>query len=218
VGGVPIVALHRILLASDHRAGNVMARGRVAAHETQAVGRDEMRLLGRNRRPFRIADQRTGVEGGLLAQPRRLDRIFDGQGPRVVEIEVGTVPGHQRRLGQAGAVVLGREAGDIERRFDRFTQRLRRKIGSAGVALALTRVDGDADTLVAVELDRFDLVATHRHRLAEAFRDIDLAGRRPFGVGMFEHILGELLQGGEGIGKSGGVGHGSGVWAGKSLS
>jgi hypothetical protein len=35
---------------------------------------------------------------------------------------------------------------------------------------------------------------------------------------MFEHILGELLQGGEGIGKSGGVGPGSGVWAGKSLS
>ena len=114
---------------------------------------------------------------------------------------------HQRRIGQAGAVVFGGEAGDVERRLDRLAQRLRREIGGAGVALALADVDGDADALVAVELDGFDFVATHADRLAEAFGDIDLAGRRALVAGMLQDILGQLLQRGEGIGKAGDFGH-----------
>jgi hypothetical protein len=37
----------------------------------------------------------------------------------------------------------------------------------------------------------------------------------PLFTGMFQHILGQLLQGGEGIGKSGSFGHGMGVGFGK---
>src|SRR6185369_1529405 len=120
--------------------------------------------------------------------------------------------------GQAGTVVLGREAGDIERRFDGFAQGLGRKIGGAGVTLALTGIDGDADALVAIELDGFDLVATHADRLAEAFGNIDLAGRGAIVAGMFEDILGQLLQRGKGVGKSGSCWHEGGVDSGKSLS
>jgi len=177
-----------------------------------------MCLLRRDRRAFGIADQRAGIESRLLAAARCLDGLFDGQRPRVVQIEVRDILCHQRRIGQAGAIVLSREAGDIECRLDRLAQRLARKVGGAGVALALTGVDRDADTLVAVEFDGLDFVATHRHRLPETFGHIDLAGRRSLGPGVLEHILGELLQGGLGIGKCGSFGHGGGVGAGKSLS
>ncbi len=149
--------------------------------------------------------QRRAVSIGLL----------DAQRPRVVQIEIGAIPGHQRRIGQAGAIVLGGEAGDVQRRLDRFAQCLRREIGGAGVTLALTGIDRDADALVTIELDGFDLVTAHRHRLPEALRDIDLAGRRPLVAGVLEHILGELLQGGEGVGKCGGFGHGEGRRGGK---
>ncbi len=216
--GVPVVALHGVLLAGDDRARNVVARSRVAAHEAQAVGRHEMGLLGRNGGSLGIADQRAGIEGGLLAAAGSLDRLLDAQRPRVVEVEIGAIPGHQCRVGQAGAIVLGGEAGDIERGLDRFAQGLRREVGGAGVALALAGIDRDADALVAIELDGFHLVAAHRHRLPEAFRDIDFAGRRPLVAGVLEHVLGELLQGGESVGKCGSFGHGRGVGAGKSLS
>jgi len=136
----------------------------------------------------------------------------------MVEIEVRAVLRHQRRLGEAGAVVFGGEARDVERRLDGIAQRLCRKVRGAGVTLALAGIDGDADTLVAVVLDGFDFVATHRHRLAEALRNIDLARARPLAGSVFEDIGGKLLEGGEGIGEGGGFGHGRGVKTGKSLS
>ncbi len=40
----------------------------------------------------------------------------------------------------------------------------------------------------------------------------------PDQAGVLEHVLGELLQGGESVGKCGSFGHGRGVGAGKSLS
>ena len=125
----------------------------------------------------------------------------------MVQIQIRAILRHQRRIGQAGAIVLGGEAGDVERRLDRFAQRLRRKVGGAGVTLALADIDGDPDALVAVELDGFDLVATDADRLAEALGNIDLAGRRALVAGMFEDILGQLLQRGERVGKAGDFGH-----------
>ena len=213
---VPVVALHRILLAGDDRARNVMARGRIAAHEAVAVGGHELRLLGGHAAPFRIADQRRGCEGRLFAAPGQRDRFIHGQRPRMVQIQVWAVAGHQRGVGKAGAVVLGREAGNRKRRLDRFAQRLRREVGSTGISLALAGVDGDADALVAVEFDGLDLVAAHRNRLPEAFGHIDLAGRGPLVAGMLEHIRGQLLEGSEGIGENGGFRHGGSDKAGKA--
>ena len=215
---VPVVALHGILLAGDHRARDVVARSRIAAHEAEAVGRDEMRLLRRHRSAFGIADQRADLEGRLLATARRLDGILNGQRPRMIQIQIGNILGQQRRVGQAGTVVRGREAGDVERRLDRLAQGLRREVGSAGVALALAGIDGNADALVAVEFDGLDLVATHPDRLAETFGNIDFAGGRALVAGMFEHILSQLLQGRKGIGKAGDFRHERGVRTGKSLS
>jgi hypothetical protein len=195
-----------------------VARRRVATHETETVGRHELRLLRRDRRALGIADQRAGGEGGLLATPRRLDRVFHGQRPRMVQIQIGAVAGQQRGVGQPGAIVRGGEAGDGERRLDGLAQGLRREIGGAGVALALAAIDGDADALVAVELDGLDFIAAHADRLPEAFGDIDFAGGRPLVAGMFQDILGELLQRRERVGKAGGFGHESDVRAGKPLS
>jgi len=224
VGGIPVVALHplAVFLAGDHRARDIMARGRVAAHEAEAVGRDEMRLLGRHRRAFRILDQGTGGKRRLLAAAGDVNCRFHGQRPRMMQIQFRAIAGHQGGIGQPGTIVLGGEAGDLERCFNRVAQGLRRKIRGAGVALALPGIDGNADALVAIEFDGFNLVAAHRHRLPEALRDIDLASARALVAGVFEDILGQLLQGGVSVGKSGGIsGHrvaSERKEAGKSLS
>ena len=82
----------------------------------------------------------------------------------------------------------------------------------------LADVDGDPDPLVAVELDGFDLVATDTDRLAEALGHIDLAGCRALVAGMFQDILGKLLQRGERVGIAGNFGHERDVRTGKPLS
>jgi len=62
-----------------------------------------------------------------------------------------------------------RIARDRQRRIHGVAHRLRRKIGGAGIAALLADVGGDAQALVAVVLDGFDLAMTHRDALAETF-------------------------------------------------
>ena len=71
--------------------------------------------------------------------------------------------------------------------------------------LALSEIDGDADALVAVVLDRFDFAAAHADRLSEAFGDVDLAIARPARAGRGKDVLRQLLQGREGRGETGRV-------------
>ena len=71
----------------------------------------------------------------------------------------------------------------------------RRKSGRAGVPFLLPEIDGDADSLVPVVLDRFNLVAANRYGLSEALGDVDFAVARTGFPGVREHILGKLLQG-----------------------
>ena len=79
----------------------------------------------------------------------------------MIQIEVRTIFRHQGGIGETGAIVFCRKAGNIERRLDGFAQSLRRKVGGTGVTLALTGIHGDTHALVAIELDRFNFVATH---------------------------------------------------------
>ena len=115
--GVPVVALHLVALAGDHRARQAVARARIAAAEARGVGVDEVRLLRRDGRAFRVGDARVHRERRRLARARQLDRVLDRQIPRVVQIEVGQIARQQVGIGQPGAFVGGGEARDRERRL-----------------------------------------------------------------------------------------------------
>ena len=195
---IPVVALHGLVLAGDHRTREVVARGRVAAHEAEAVGRDEMPFLDRDGRPFRVGHFRTDGKRGLLAAPRQVDAFVDGECPRMIKIEIGErllARRQQFDIRQPGARIRRGETGDVERGFDRLAQRRSRKIRRARVSFLLSEIDSDADPLVAVVLDRLDLVATHGDRLPEAFGDVDLAVARTEMLRMRENVLRQLLQG-----------------------
>ena len=91
--------------------------------------------------------------------------------------------------------------------------------------LALSKINGDANPFVAVVLDGFNLAATHRDRLPEAFRDIDFASTGADFAGVSEHFVGQILQGTQGMGEarcacphSGRSGHGKAAGDEKPLS
>ena len=69
-----------------------------------------------------------------------------------------------------------------------------REIRRARVAALLPEIDGDADALVAVVLDGFDLAAAHRHGLAVAFGDVGLAGTGVATAGIGENFGGDIAQ------------------------
>ena len=134
---IPVVALHGFVLAGDHRTREVMPRGRIAAHEAEAVGRDEMPFLDRDGRPFRVGHFRTDGKRGLLAAPRQVDAFVDGECPRMIKIEIGErllARRQQFDIRQPGARIRRGETGDVERGFDRLAQRRCRKIRRARVS------------------------------------------------------------------------------------
>ena len=96
----------------------------------------------------------------------------------MVDIEVGQVGGHQRRVGQARGRVLAGMAGDRQGLLDHGTHRGLPGIAGGGRALALPHVDGDGDPLVPGQL--------HRLHLALADADADAlvdAGPHLAGIG-----------------------------------
>jgi ribosome-associated protein len=74
------------------------------------------------------------------------------------------------------------------------THGVARKVARTGVALALADIDGDADALVAVVLDGFDLAAAHRDRLSEAFGYIDFGRRRTALRGRDQQVLRDVAH------------------------
>ena len=145
---------------------------------------------------MRLSTAKPGAFAGL----RQLDRALDRQVPRMPQVEIGNVAREHVLVRESGAIVGCREARDRQRGIHRVAHRLRREIGGAGVPALLADVDRDADALVAVVLDGFDLAPAHRHGLADAFAHLGLGGARAALRGVIEHVPGDLpeLVGAEG--------------------
>src|SRR5690606_12588097 len=77
--------------------------------------------------------------------------------PRMEEIRGSVTRGKELLVGQAGAVVLRGEPGDLERGVERFAQRPEAEVAAASVTPTLADVDRDAEGPVARLLDRLDL-------------------------------------------------------------
>src|SRR3569623_946017 len=161
---VPVIALHAVTVAGDDRATHAVARARIGADEAVAVAVHAITAVTRHARAFRIGDARIHRARRRFALQRELDRALGGDVPRVIEIEIGDRACHERRVGEARAIVLCGVTRDIAGRAHRLLDGLRRIIRRAGRTLALPEIHGDAETLVAVVLDRLDLAEPHGHR------------------------------------------------------
>ncbi|MCY1523269.1 hypothetical protein D9M68_581600 [compost metagenome] len=152
---IPVVALHLPLRLGDHHAAQAVPGAGVATDETMAVAIDPATLVGVEGGAVGFADALVGLEGRGLADQRLLHRLLGGDGPVVIEVEVRQVAGHQRRIGKARAVVLGGMLGDGQGGRHRLANGVLAARRSAGRALALPDVEGDAEPLVTVEFDCF---------------------------------------------------------------
>ena len=97
-------------------------------------------------------------------------------------------------IGQARCGVFCGEAGDIKRGAHSLLQRSARKIGRAGVAPALSRIDRDAQRFVAIALNVFHGPQTRRDRQTYAFRGFSRSVGRAEFAGKGQRIVHELRE------------------------
>ena len=154
-----------------------MARAGVAAPETRGVRGEKMALLRRHARAFAVRNQAACAQRCGFALQRQPGRVLGRDGPRVKQIERRVVAGNVLLVGQAGSLVFGGETGDVVSGLHRLRNRCFGKIAGGRVAALFTDINGDAQRLVAVALDRFQLALAHADRQAAAF------GRFGGGVG-----------------------------------
>ena len=116
-----------------------------------------------------------GVDDAIVVGESRgfgLGREFGGTGnvdvPRMMQVEVGYAPGHQLRVGKAVAGILLGVPGDVQGRTNGIPDRVRAGIGRAGIPLAISNVDSDAETPVVGELDSLEFPLAHGNDQAAA--------------------------------------------------
>ena len=193
-GRIPVVALHLRALAGDGRHGQAVAREWVAADEAARIGGHKVRLLHVHARAFAIRDTRVDGKRGRFGPLGQHDGFLGGNQPGIEQLQVAGGHFQHVRVGQARAIVLGREAGDVVGGVHRGAQGRWREIGGAGIAALLADKHGHAHALVLVLLDRLDLAFSYRHGQAAAFADFDGS----VGAARFprkrQHITGQLLQ------------------------
>ena len=176
---VPVVALHRLVLASNNRAIERVPAAVVAVAKTQRIGVDKAVDVARHRGAVAVVDARIDRHRRRLHAASQCDRLLAVQRPRVTQVEVGCAPGQQIGLRQAGERVLAGVAGDRQRRRHRLGDCRRRDVRGAGVAAPLADPSGHRQTAIARVFERLDLAQAHRHIQAVAQSDVDLGGAGP---------------------------------------
>jgi hypothetical protein len=164
-----------------------------------------MRLLRGHGRTLGILHQRADVEGGLFATPGDVDGGLDRNIPRVEKVEIHGAPGQEPLFRQSGAIVFGGESGNRQCRVHRGPDGREREVRAAGVATALPQIYRDAQSLVAVVLDGFDVLPAHADGVAKALGHIDFAGAGTARGGVIQRGLRQHLQCGSRMSKA--VGH-----------
>ncbi|MNF39855.1 hypothetical protein D3C84_208480 [compost metagenome] len=196
---VPVVALHLPLALGDHHAAQAVPAGGVAADEAVAVAVHPAAQVGIEGGAVGLGHPRVRGEGRRLAGQRLLDGLFRRDRPRMIEIQIRQLAGHQRRIGKACAVILGGMPGDGQRRRHGLADRLRALRRGARRALALAEIEGDAEAAVAVELHRLHLALAHAGGQPLLQRHRHLAGRRTLLARLGKNRLDLFLQSRQGL-------------------
>ena len=191
---IPVVALHLPLAFGDHHATEAVPGAGVAADKAVAVAVDTAALMGAEAGTVGIADALVGGEGCRLAGQGQFHRLFRRNRPGVIEVQVRQFARHQRGVGEAGAIVFRGMLGDGQGCRHRLADRRLAARRGAGRALALADVQGDAEALVAVELDRLDLALADRGGQALLHRHRHFTGAGALAARLGDDLLDLRLQ------------------------
>ncbi|WBJ39966.1 hypothetical protein PALA42_01640 [Pseudomonas aeruginosa] len=191
---IPIVTLHLSFALGDHHAAEAVPGAGVTTDETVAVTVYPAALVGIQGGAVGLGHPLVGGERRCLASQGTFHGLLGTQAPWMIEVQLGQLAGHQRGIGETGAFVLGGMAGDRQRRRHRLADgRLAGRRG-ARRALALACVEGDAETLVTVELDGFHLALAHAGGQALLQRHRHFAGTGALAAGLGDDLLDLLAK------------------------
>jgi hypothetical protein len=171
-----------------------MAGAREAREEAMRVPEHPHPPVGGQRGPLRIGDPRIHGEAGGLACARQFHRLFRLDTPGMIDVEVRELARHVFGLGQAGAGVAGRVAGDRAGLGHGLLHGLGTQVCGAGRTLALAEIDRDGHAAVTVVFDGLDFAHAHRHRQAFLHAGVGIGGARPGRTGQFQRLADHLLQ------------------------
>ena len=192
--GVPVIALHRIVVLADDRTVDVVARTAISAGESQRIGVDEFRFPARHRRTFAVGDARVDAQRCCFGFAAKFDRVLDRQVPRMIEIEVRPLRGKPRRIGESRRVVFRGKAGNRKRLVDRCAKRFVRKIRRARIAAPFADKHRHANALVAVVADGLDFTFANRDALADGLRNFRLGRDSASGFGRRQNRSGNAFK------------------------
>ncbi len=133
-----------------------------------------MRLLRRHRSAFAVGDFLAHAQGSSFAFQRQTRSFFAGNGPREKQVQIALTLLYRNdvvRIGQACKRVFGRESRDVVGCAHSLLDSSIRKIRCAGIATSMSDVHGNAQRLVAVAFDVFQLSVAYRHAQAATLRD-----------------------------------------------
>jgi hypothetical protein len=154
---VPVVALHVAAILRQQHAAHAVAGHRVAGQETVGIAVHPHAAVRGNRRALGIGQPLVHGQAGGLGGARQLDGLLGGEFPRVVEVEVGHLPGHVGGVGQPGELVARRVAGNGAGLGHHLAHGLGPQVGAAGRTLGMVEIDRDSQPAVALVLDGFHL-------------------------------------------------------------
>ncbi len=148
---------------------------------------DEFRFVAGDRRAIGVGEPAIDSKRrGFRFAPER-DCVLDRKIPRMVEVEIGNRVRQPVRIGETCGRILRGVAGDGERFRDGRVHRVGGEIGGARVAAPLADQHGDADPLVAVVGDGFDLAAADGDALPDRLRHLGFGRRGATGLGSRKH-------------------------------
>jgi hypothetical protein len=158
-----------------------------------------MAVTGRHPRAFGIHDRRTHRKRGRFHATGQIDGFFGLDRPGVKQREVFRRAFERVRVGQPGKAVFAGKAGDFIGCLDGLGNRFVAEIAGTGVALSVTDIDRDAQSLVAGLLDGLDLALAHIDRQARALGDVGGCSGGTELCGTVEHRLGEFFETGAAV-------------------
>ncbi len=191
---VVVVALHAVAVVGDDSATDAVARCDVAAEKAVAVSIHATDALRAHRSAVGILDAAVVAARGRLRGLRHRLCVGHRSGPRMVEIQVGKDPRHERSVGEPVIRIFFGESRDVACRLNGCRDRRGRRVRRARRSFALAEVDRDAEAAVAIELHRFEFAKAHADRKAGIFACRHFGGIRAVLARALENVGYQRLQ------------------------
>ena len=169
---VPVVTLHLLAFAAEHRAADAVHRAWIRRQEAERIAICTQAAMRADRGAFGVRDA-LGVDRHRrgFARDRHVAGALRRDLPGVRQVELGHVPRKVCRVGQSRARILGRVFRDRAGLGHGLAQRGGTEVAGARAALAGAEVHGDAHAAIALVLDRLDFTEARTDAQAHVHAD-----------------------------------------------